>query len=241
MSPDIKAALSAPLDRKHVLTRSQSGRSLSYIEGWHAIAEANRIFGFDGWTRETVDTRCVAERARKIGQAGRDGWGVTYIAKVRVTALGVVREGTGTGHGIDADLGAAHESAIKEAETDAMKRALMTFGNPFGLALYDKKQENVADAPKLSVASLDEYEAPGEPDPFPGDPGPRKSAHSLRKDQPERWSEIVTALRSCVNVEDMRDYAEAVRDETSKWPDGWLKELRAVYRDHADSLTARAA
>ena len=29
------------------------------------------------------------------------------------------------------DLGQAHESAIKEAETDAMKRALMTFGNPF--------------------------------------------------------------------------------------------------------------
>ena len=36
----------------------------------------------------------------------------------------------------------AHESAIKEAETDAMKRALRSFGNTFGLALYDK---NVAD------------------------------------------------------------------------------------------------
>jgi len=40
---------------------------------------------------------------------------------------------------------AGHESAIKEAETDAMKRAFMTFGNPFGLALYDKQQTNVAD------------------------------------------------------------------------------------------------
>ncbi len=38
-------------------------------------------------------------------------------------------------------------SAIKEAETDAMKRALMTFGNPFGLALYDKDQANVVDEP----------------------------------------------------------------------------------------------
>lgn len=28
-----------------------------------------------------------------------------------------------------------------------MKRALMTFGNPFGLALYDKTQANVADPP----------------------------------------------------------------------------------------------
>jgi hypothetical protein len=44
-------------------------------------------------------------------------------------------------------LGQAHESALKEAETDAMKRALMTFGNPFGLALYDKKQREVTGEP----------------------------------------------------------------------------------------------
>jgi hypothetical protein len=59
----------------------------------------------------------------------------------------LIREGTGAGHGIDTDLGLAHESAIKEAETDAMKRALMTFGNPFGLALYDKSQRQVSGSP----------------------------------------------------------------------------------------------
>jgi hypothetical protein len=58
----------------------------------------------------------------------------------------VIREGSGAGHGIDADLGQAHESALKEAETDAMKRALMTFGNPFGLALYDKQQRQVTNS-----------------------------------------------------------------------------------------------
>ncbi len=139
-------ALKAKLSSEHVKSREQSGRSLSYIEGWHAIAEANRIFGFDGWTRETFDVRCVAEHERPM-KSGK-GWGVSYIAKVRVRILGnedVVREGIGAGHGIDRDLGLAHESAIKEAETDAMKRALMTFGNPFGLALYDKTQENVED------------------------------------------------------------------------------------------------
>ena len=136
--------LQRPLERKHVAERTQAGRTLSYIEGWHAIAEANRIFGFDAWTRETVEIKCVAEREREIGQQKRPGWGVSYIARVRVTVHGIVREGVGTGHGIDVDLGQAHESAIKEAETDAMKRALMTFGNPFGLALYDKTQANVA-------------------------------------------------------------------------------------------------
>jgi hypothetical protein len=53
------------------------------------------------------------------------------------------REGTGAGGGFGQDMGEAHESAIKEAETDAMKRALMTFGNPFGLALYDKDKQEV--------------------------------------------------------------------------------------------------
>ena len=69
--------------------------------------------------------------------------------RVTVTAGGLpplVREGSGAGHGIDVDLGQAHESALKEAETDAMKRALMTFGNPFGLALYDKAQRQVSSA-----------------------------------------------------------------------------------------------
>jgi len=144
---DQKRELAAPLSRDNVKQRDQGRGKVSYVEGWHVIGEANRIFGFDGWTRETVELKLVAEREREIGQQKRPGWGVSYIAKVRVIAQGVAREGVGAGHGIDVDLGQAHESAIKEAETDAMKRAMMTFGNPFGLALYDKEQTNVVDDP----------------------------------------------------------------------------------------------
>lgn len=147
------AELSAPLSREHVKSREQGGRKLSYIEGWVVIKEANRIFGFDGWARETIEFRCVSEREREIGQSKAPGWGVTYIAKVRITVGDIIREGCGTGHGIDRDLGQAHESALKEAETDAMKRSFMTFGNPFGLALYDKEQAEVTPtAPKAPRA-----------------------------------------------------------------------------------------
>lgn len=151
-TPEQIKALSAPLDRSTVKQREQGGRKVSYIEGYHAENEANRIFGFHAWDRETVDIRQVAEKPRKIGkgQYEKDGWGVSYIAKVRITVTTpegheVIREGVGAGHGIDADLGQAHESAIKEAETDAEKRALKTFGNPFGQALYDKTQSQVAE------------------------------------------------------------------------------------------------
>lgn len=142
---DQKKLLEADLIRSNVRTRKMAGRNVSYIEGWKAIAEANRIFGFDGWTREAVEVNCVSEKERKIGTDQNPGWGVTYICRVRIVAGDVVRDGCGAGHGIDRDIGQAHESAIKEAETDAMKRALMTFGNPFGLALYDKEQANVSD------------------------------------------------------------------------------------------------
>jgi DNA recombination protein Rad52 len=146
-----KEALGKSLSKGNVKARQQGGRNISYIEGWKAIEEANRIFGFDGWTRETIDLRCVAEHPRSIGKDKKPGHGVSYIAKVRIVVLSgddhITREGVGAGHGIDVDLGQAHESAIKEAETDAMKRAMMTFGNPFGLALYDKEQINVAEEP----------------------------------------------------------------------------------------------
>ena len=156
------AALSAPLDRANVRQREQGRSRVSYLEGWQVIAEANRIFGFDGWERSTLISRCVAEHERQIGAkgAGRDrksGWGVTYIARVRITITAgnrtLIREGSGAGHGIDADLGLAHESALKEAETDATKRALMTFGNPFGLALYDKQQRQVSSAAPTTTAT----------------------------------------------------------------------------------------
>ena len=50
-------ALRRNLDHRCVCTRESNGRTLSYIEGWYAISEANRIFGFDGWNRETIESR----------------------------------------------------------------------------------------------------------------------------------------------------------------------------------------
>ena len=133
--------LSGKLNRRHVRTRESRGQVLSYVEAWHVIAEANRVFGFDAWDRETVWCECIWEDAR------RDPKACAYAARVRVRVRAgdniVCREGSGVGHGSGVTLGEAHESALKEAETDAMKRALTTFGNLFGLALYDKDQAGV--------------------------------------------------------------------------------------------------
>lgn len=119
------AALAAPLDRTKVKKREQGRGRVSSLEGWQVIAEANRIFGFDGWQRQTTSSHCVSQAERSIGRDHRPGWGVTDIARVRVTVAvhggaPLIREGSGAGHGIDVDPGQAHESALKGAETDAM-------------------------------------------------------------------------------------------------------------------------
>lgn len=135
--------LKKKLDPSHVKPPSKFGPKGDYIEGWHAMAEANRIFGFGEWSYTVKSCSCVSERDRKIGSVQKDGFGVTYTAMVSVEVGGVIREDVGAGHGYDVDCGLAHESAIKEAVTDALKRCLRSFGNPFGLALYDKTRENV--------------------------------------------------------------------------------------------------
>lgn len=138
---DQRKALKAKLSYRHVKTRSSQGNTLSYIEGWHSIAEANRIFGHDSWDRQTQSPRCVwTERSR--GEII-----CFYSTKVRITVRAgdtlTIREGIGTGFGRSLSPEMAHEIALKAAETDATKRALATFGNPFGLALYDKEQAQV--------------------------------------------------------------------------------------------------
>ncbi len=133
--------LSGKLNEKHVKTREQRGMKLSYVEGWYAIAEANRIFGFEGWDRETVAADCIWQDAKREPRAC--AYAVRVRIRVRAGETIVLREGSGVGHGSGATLGDAHESALKEAETDATKRALATFGNLFGLALYDKQQLGV--------------------------------------------------------------------------------------------------
>jgi hypothetical protein len=127
-------ALRRSPDHRHIRSREANGRQLSYLEGWYTISEANRIFGFDGWSRETVETRCV------LARENRGTFLAIYIARVRITVQAdgaiVIREGHGTGEGRGTSPGEVHDIALKAAETDATKRALSTLGKPFGLELY---------------------------------------------------------------------------------------------------------
>lgn len=119
--------LKQPLKASRVKSRSQSGRSVSYLEGYDVIDAANDIFGFDGWSYSVEG----------IEPLGGDEKRRLYQAVVRVMVGSAIR--SDVGHGISAgDSSEAQETAIKGAVTDALKRALRSFGAQFGNSLYDK-------------------------------------------------------------------------------------------------------
>jgi DNA recombination protein Rad52 len=131
--------LRAPVRPQAVKEREVEGKVLHYLEGWHIISEANRIFGFDGWDRETVQSQCAWQKQIDYR------FTAAYLTRVRITVRAGDRiihiEGIGSGEAVAATAGQAHERASKAAETDATKRALSTFGNSFGLSLYRDKTE----------------------------------------------------------------------------------------------------
>lgn len=148
---EMEVRLKAPLDASKVKDPPQ-GKHGQYVEGLHSIREANEIFGHFGWSYSV--TRL--ELSSRIEVSGN--LRISYICSVKVVAHGASREGVAAGSGIgkpanEADL---HDSAIKEAETDALKRALRTFGNTFGLALYekDKSRREVATTEEMLQSDL---------------------------------------------------------------------------------------
>lgn len=155
---DQSVLLSEPLDPKAIKQISRGGRNADYISGFTAISAANRIFGFDGWNSDLVDIHCVeSSQQENQNYAGRDnkrGYLVAYTARVRVTIGEQSHEDIGYGEGIDyTNVGQAHESAVKEAVTDALKRALRHWGDQFGLSLYDKDRDRTESPPAPSQAA----------------------------------------------------------------------------------------
>ena len=138
----LKPLLDEKLDKRHVKEPSGSfGPKGDYLEGWHVINEANRIFGYGGWSY-TIDMRQDDLRTAP-DKYGKDQWQAAYTCICTLTVDGVIRQDVGFGSGFAKTVGDAIEGATKEAATDALKRALRSFGNQFGLALYDKARTNV--------------------------------------------------------------------------------------------------
>jgi recombination DNA repair RAD52 pathway protein len=164
-TPDQRALLEGKLDKANVKSRrGANGKALAYLEAWHVIDMANEVFGFGNWDAETVEMKREHEPVQipSTEEHPKGGIVVTYSARVRLTVYSqdgsrrVVRERSGGHRGFGPTVGQAVEDCIKAAETDATKRAFVTFGNIFGLALYDREQRNVGTSQRRQVATPSE-------------------------------------------------------------------------------------
>lgn len=125
---EIDELLSEPLDPDRIQSRNQGGRNVGYIEGFDVIDNANRIFGFGGWDYRVEDITAQTFETRTL-----------YRATVTIKAHGASRTDVGVSTSSN-DTADAHDTAIKGAVTDGLKRAFRTFGSQFGNSLYSKSQ-----------------------------------------------------------------------------------------------------
>jgi len=175
----LQKELDSPIPRDCVEERDGGGgRKLSFLPGWYIIDRLNKVFGQGNWQYAAEDPKLVHSGVIQ-DRYGKDVHTVHYTAKVRLevkfpkvpkTELKEDRdhyysyanwtsfEDVGYGDGSDKmNPGKAHELAVKEAVTDALKRCAKSLGMSMGLALYDKTQEHVVDEPVVEkkVAAAD--------------------------------------------------------------------------------------
>lgn len=151
--------LMSPLSRSRVQSRSQGGRSLSYLAAWDIKATLIRVFGFGGFSADVTESSILRmerdvpaftgtgkERKRKVDADGNPdfNWSITAMVTMRlyIKQMGVTYTETAIASQTGPDVGEVADFAVKTAESDALKRAAINLGTTFGLGLYDNGSTN---------------------------------------------------------------------------------------------------
>ena len=130
--------------KAHRILRDDQG--FAYLPQWDVRAMLTRVFGFGGWSEQAiVPTHLQYETTDVKLRDGSDAVEVCYVAHRRLIIHhpdgGTIcsHDGTSSGTmkmGIKA-RGKAHDSALKDADSGALKRAAINLGDQFGLGLYN--------------------------------------------------------------------------------------------------------
>ena len=137
LSPAVTQALGQPLDPALASQRKgRAGRSYDYLEGHVVIDQANRIFGFGGWGYELVGDVTLRRIETVDTQTGEVKVTSGYSAPVRVTVAGALPRTDLGVHPVAEDTLDGHDTAMKGAVTDGLKRAFRSFGVQFGNGFY---------------------------------------------------------------------------------------------------------
>ena len=148
LSPAVSQALGQPLDPALASQRKgRAGRSYDYLEGHVVIEQANRIFGYGGWGYELAGDVTLRQIETVDTQTGEVKVASAYSAPVRVTVAGALPRTDIGVHPVAEDTLDGHDTALKGAVTDGMKRAFRSFGVQFGNGFYGD-QPQVGNSPQ---------------------------------------------------------------------------------------------
>jgi len=137
LAPHVTEALAQPLDPQLISQRrGRGGRMFDYVEGHTAIDQANKIFGFGGWGFELVGDVTARQIELTDSRTGEVTSTAAYSAVVRVTVPGAPARTDVGFQPVTDETPEGHETAFKGCVTDALKRALRSFGDRFGNGLY---------------------------------------------------------------------------------------------------------
>jgi DNA repair and recombination protein RAD52 len=151
----LQSRLDKQLGPEYISSRTgPAGQKVHYLQAEKVINLANEVFGFNGWSSaiQNIQIDFVDEN-----QNGRISLGLSVIVRVTLKD-GTFHEDVGYGH-IENCKGkaAAFEKAKKSGTTDALKRALRTFGSVLGNCIYDKEFLTKVTKIKLAPVSPHTY------------------------------------------------------------------------------------
>ncbi len=137
LSPAVSQALGQPLDPALASQRKgRGGKSFDYLEGHVVIEQANRIFGYGGWGYELVGDVTLRRIETVDPQTGEVKVEQGYSAPVRVSVAGALPRTDLGVHPVAEETFDGHDTAMKAAVTDGLKRAFRSFGVQFGNGFY---------------------------------------------------------------------------------------------------------
>ena len=149
LSPAVTQALGQPIDPELVSQRKgRGGKFFDYLEGHAVIDQANRIFGYGGWGYELVGDVTLRRIETLDSQTGEVKVDQGYSAPVRVTVAGALPRTDLGVHPVAEDNFDGHDTAMKGAVTDGMKRAFRSFGVQFGNGFYGDQAPRSAPQPE---------------------------------------------------------------------------------------------
>jgi hypothetical protein len=144
LAPEQVAQLLKPIHPSRVMS---DNKGMAHVSQQDVRAHLIRVFGFGGWHTDITSLDLIHERSVGVDEKSQGRWWVTYRCTMRLTIkdrhgsfVASYEDGATGSAQNQPSPGDAHDNAMKNAISYALKRCAINLGDQFGLSLYNKGQ-----------------------------------------------------------------------------------------------------